>query len=232
MRKFSFTNGKFYHIYNRGIEKRKIFLEDGDYLRFIHYLYELNDKDGLSCNFRRQFNYARGQASRSLSKKKRNLLVDIICFCLMPNHFHLLLRQLVENGISQFMQKLGTAWTMFFNAKYERTGRLFQGTFKAIEVGRENQFLHLSRYQHLNPLDLIQPDWRERGIKQWGRVNQFLKNYRWSSYLDYIGKKNFPSVINPESLKEYFKNGREYKKFVHEWIIKDLDKINDILLET
>ncbi|MEO0076303.1 MAG: transposase [candidate division WOR-3 bacterium] len=238
MRKFIFEKGKFYHVYNRGVEGRDIFLDNGDYLRFIHYLYELNDKESLPPYFRQFFTmhkvgkYELFEPGKiSCSKKKRNLLVDIICFCLMPNHFHLLLRQLIDNGISQFMQKLGTAWTMFFNVKYKRNGRLFQGVYKVVQVSRENQLLYLSCYHHLNPLDLIEPDWKEKGIENWREAKKFLENYRWSSYLDYIDKENFPSVINPNPIREYFKTGKDYKNFVCSWVVKDLDKIDEILLE-
>ncbi len=92
------------------------------------------------------------------------MLVEILCFCLMPNHFYLILKQLIEGGILLFMQKLA-GYVYYFNLKFKRIRSLFQGKFKAIEIDNENYLLHLSRYQHLNPLELIEPDWKEDGIK-------------------------------------------------------------------
>ena len=140
--------------------------------------------------------------------------MDIACFSLMPNHYHLMLRQLVDNGISIFMQRLGTAHTMFFNKKYERLGCLFQGTFKAKVITSEAYLLHLTRYIHLNPIELINQKWKDTGISNWKEANIFLESYKWSSYQDYIGIKNFPSIINKGLIFEYYKGSSEYKEFI------------------
>jgi len=231
MRRLTFVNKEYYHIYNRGVEKRDIFCEYGDYLRCIHYLYELNDRERLSYNLRHCFHLYEAKPRGGPEERERDTIVEIIAYCLMPNHFHLILRQIQSDGISQFMQKLGTAWTMFFNAKYERSGRLFQGVFKARHVKTTEQFIHLTRYIHLNPLNIIFPGWRKRGVSDWLKVNNFLEQYRWSSYLDYLGKKNFPLVIAPEPLKMYFNNALTYKDFVNDLVLKDLENITDILIE-
>ena len=140
------------HIYNRGVDKRTVFLDDGDYIRFIHYLFVLNDK-------KQDINLGRKLIMKEVEppslKKPRELLVEILAFVLMPNHYHLLLKQKSENGITKFMQKIGTGYTMFFNEKYPRTGSLFQGRFKAVLLKRDAHFLFLPHYIHLNPLDLI-----------------------------------------------------------------------------
>lgn len=226
MRKIQFINNYFYHIYNRGTEKRETFLEDKDNFRFIHDLYEFNDVNA-TLNLTR--NIEGGLASFNV--KSRDLLVEIIAFCLMPNHFHLILKQLRENGITKFMQKLGTGYTMYFNQRNQRTGSLFQGSFKAILVDKDNYFLPLTNYIHLNPVELIEPNWKEKGVKDWKKVNEFLKNYRWSSYSDYVGIKNFPSVINKEFLYGYFKNAENYKNSVNQWLSKDLELIKTTTLE-
>ncbi len=122
MRKIQFVNNQFYHVFNRGVEKRKIFLDEKDYLRFIHDLYELNNVGAvLNVNFR--FQKYGGPAS--IEDKPRERLVDIVSFCLMPNHFHFILKQVSDNGIARFMQKIGTAYAMYFNQKYKRSGVLF-----------------------------------------------------------------------------------------------------------
>jgi len=231
MRKVVFTNGHYYHVYNRGVEKRDIFMDEKDYFRFIHDLYEFNDRNHvLNLNFRFKSNYGAPSSIVLEKKKERELLVEIICFCLMPNHFHLILKQLIDGGISLFMQKLA-GYVYYFNLKYQRIGPLFQGKFKAIEIDNENYLLHLSRYIHLNPLELIEPDWKEKGIRNWQKAIKFLESYRWSSYLDYLGIKNFPSLIQRDLINNYFKNPADYKNFIINFLPKDFNKIKDLLIE-
>lgn len=239
MRRFRFAINQFYHVFNRGVEKRKVFVDSGDHARFVHGLYEFNDKNA-ALNFYRTLN-VRSRTShievpyigtRNIAVKARDKLVDIIAWCLMPNHFHLLLRQAQENGVSLFMQKVGTGFTNFFNLKYERSGVLFQGKYKAVPINTDVQLKHVIRYNHLNPVDLIEPGWKEHGIEDWKKVNQFLENeYRWSSYWDYLGKKNFPSVLNMDLIRDLHGNLDGHRAFVQDWMAKDLGKIQDLLLE-
>ncbi|MBU4369673.1 transposase, partial [Patescibacteria group bacterium] len=224
----TFITGEYYHIFNRGVEKRDIFIDDGDFLRFIHYLYVLNDDQPLSAEFRQRVDLTYEVRPRRL---KRELLVDIFTFCLMPNHYHIFLRQRVDNGISKFMQKLGTAESMFFNAKYKHSGSIFQGKFKSVLVKGESQTIVLPNYQHLNPIDLIEPGWKENGIKNPRRAIEFLENYRWSSYLDYVGKKNFPSIINQEFLRGIIGGPEEFKGII-KGIIFDKAISNKFLKES
>jgi putative transposase len=233
MRKIQFINDCLYHVYNRGTEKRNIFLEEKDYFRFIHDLYEFNDTNTiLHTDWRIKTGRSEiCRGSTSTNRKLRELLVEVIAFCLMPNHFHLILRQLKEGGIVKFMQKIGTGYTMYFNQKNERTGSLFQGRFKAILVDRDDYLLPLASYIHLNPVELIESNWKEEGIRDWKKTNEFLENYRWSSYLDYVGIKNFPSVINKNFLINYYKNEQNYKKYLMTDLVRDLDKINKIKLD-
>ncbi len=150
--------------------------------------------------------------------KRKELLVKIIAYCLMPNHYYLLLRQVRDGGIVRFMQKLGTGYTMYFNERYKRNGVLFQGKFKSIFVDKEKYFLTLLNYIHLNPVEFGEPDWKEKGIKDWREVHKFLENYRWSSYLDYIGIRNFPSIIDTTLVDEYFAQTNEYKNYTLQWL--------------
>jgi len=204
MKKPNFISGNIYHIYNRGVEKRDIFMEDLDYFRFIHDLFVFNNIDAV--------------LPMEIQPPKRKLMVEILAFALMPNHFHLLIRQKEKEGIVKFMQKLGTGYTMYFNQKYERVGSLFQGRFKAVAVLKEKHFLYLPFYIHLNCLDLIEPDWRNGKIENLKKAIKFLESYRWSSYLDYIGKKNFPSVTQRQFLLKCFGEEKEYKKSTVEWL--------------
>lgn len=232
MRKTIFANNEYYHIYNRGVDKRKVFLDRNDYIRFIHNLYEFNDQK-RAPEFVRIANHNIGGVGGSTShiEKPREKLVEVICFCQMPNHFHLILKQLIEDGVSRFMHKLGTGYTMAFNIKHKRSGSLFQGRFKSVHIENETYLTHLSRYTHLNPTELIEPGWKEVGIKNWEEINESLENYRWSSYPDYIGRKNFPSITDRELLLSIFGNEQEYKKFVKQWLAKDLANIEDLILE-
>ncbi len=219
-KKPKFINNNFYHVYNRGVEKREIFLDDFDYLRFIHDLYEFNDSHPA-------LKFSIGDTiSDNRKSKKRNLLVDIICYCLMPNHFHLILRQRIEGGIVEFMRKLGVGYAMYFNQKYKRIGGLFQGRFKAIMIDNDEYLIHLSRYIHLNPIELVEKDWLEWGIQNRAKVEKFLIRYRWSSYLDYLGIKNFPSVIQPDFIWQYFEVIDDYRKFIESFAHKNRDWVN------
>lgn len=209
MNKPPFVEGQIYHIFNRGVEKRDVFLGAKDYHRFVHDLFEFNDeRPVLNSVYYFDRKNMEVQPQYFLEERKpRKLLVKILAFVLMPNHFHLLLQQAREGGIVHFMQKLGTGYTMYFNQKYERVGGLFQGRYKAIRLAEERHFIYLPFYIHANPLKFY------RGSTSIdGRV-KFLMDYRWSSFADYSGKKNFPSVTSRDFLLEYF--GGE-KKFVNE----------------
>ena len=229
MRTIQLSTGNFYHIYNRGVEKRQIFYDSQDYCRFIHNLYELNDLKHV-LNIGRRFSFHDG-LPEAIMKRERELLAEVHCFSIMPNHYHLILRQIQEQGISKFMHKLGMAYALFFNQKYSRKGVLFEGRFKAKTIEKDEYLIHLSRYIHLNPLNLFQSDWKERGVADWKSANAFLKSYRWSSYLDYIGIKNFPSVIKTDFVLGYFgkESRKEYKNFVNDWALKDMEQINELI---
>ena len=231
MKRPQFTTNELYHVYNRGVEKRKVFVDKDDYFRFIHDLYEFNDKTSAENLYYKQAALKSYEVEpRKIAKRK--LLVEIVAFCLMPNHFHILLRQHQDNGIVKFMQKLGTGYTMFFNQKYQRVGGLFQGKFKAVLIEREPHFLYLPHYIHLNPLDLSMPSWREKPIANTLKVLKSLESYRWSSYLDYIGKKNFPSLLAQNFIRKIYGTPNEYRESLRRWI-KDMDimDIENVTLE-
>jgi len=214
MKKPQFLNDYIYHVYNRGVEKRDIFMDDHDRFQFIHDLFEFNDKDSAE-HIVKSGEVQPLQIKRHGRKISRKPLVEILAFVLMPNHFHLLLRQKTDDGIPKFMQKLGTGYTMSFNKKYERVGSLFQGNYKAVLVESEEHLRYLPIYIHLNPMKifggLTSEDWK------------FLENYRWSSLLDYVGKKNFPSVIDKEFLSVILGDEKEHKKEIKGWLQKGIN---------
>lgn len=217
MRNPQFETGSFYHIYNRGVEKRDVFGSHDDYFRFIHDLFEFNDEESaVNLYYKRLALKSHEVEPRKISARK--ILVEIIAFCLMPNHFHLLVRQHRDGGVTRFMQKLGTGYTMYFNQKRERVGGLFQGKFKAIRIEKESHFLYLPHYIHLNPLDLTMPSWREGRIASPGKALAFLDSYRWSSYRDFTGQKNFPSLLSQHLIRECYGSPSTYQRSLREWI--------------
>lgn len=146
-------------------------------------------------------------------------LVEIVAYCLMPNHFHLLIHEREEGGTSKFMQKVTTGYTMYFNKCHERSGSLFQGKFKATHVADDGYLRYLISYIHLNPIKLIEPKWKETGILDKSRAERYLELYSQSSYLDYVGKRRRERMIlTPEALPEYFSPDHDFKTFVTEWL--------------
>lgn len=166
-RTVSIATNHYYHVFNRGIEKRTIFTAPNEYERFLRAVnYYLDSTSALP------FAHVSSEQVKPLGEIGYPL-VDIIGFCLMPNHFHFILKQNVDNGISRFMQRLQNSYSTYFNTKYGRVGPLFQGPFKAVLVRDDSQLLHLSRYIHLNPiLAKVSPS----------------PMYRWSSLKEYLGR--------------------------------------------
>lgn len=207
-----------YHVLNRGVDKRQIFMDKQDYLRFVHDLYEFNNQERVELNYYKFRDYSVNGKIAKVNKKINKPLVDILAFCLMPNHYHLTLSPKAENGMPQFMQKINMGYSKYFNQKYERVGTLFQGPYKHILVTDETHFLHLPFYIHFNPLDLSHPEWRENKISDSKGALEFLKSYRWSSHLDYLGIKNFPSVLNMKHLREVLGDSKDYKKLTENYM--------------
>ncbi len=215
------------HALSRGVDKREIFLDDQDRFRFVHDLFEFNDQERVNNNFRAfggKHPRLNDIASRSIGDKgrPRKLLVDIHAFCLMGNHYHLLLSSRVESGIPAFMKKLNMGYAKYFNTRYKRVGTLFQSRYKSVPVTSDPHLLHIPCYIHFNPLDFAAPGWRNREIANYREVLRFLEGYRWSSHLDYLGKGNFPSVTNRRLLTELLGEPKEYKKSLSRWL-RDID---------
>ena len=222
-RKTTFENGEIYHIVLRSVEGIKIIRDVSDYFRIIFGLYEFNNKKPVSIwqrrrNKKQQTNSLKMVQGQALHHFEREVLVEIFAFCIMPNHIHLLLRQTKEGGITRFLQKLGTGYAMYFNKKYNRMGHLFQGSFRAVRIKNDKQLQTVFVYIHTNPVSLIVPKWKEKGIDNIEKVIKFLESYKWSSYLDYIGKKNFPSITERNFLLEVIGGIKESKKFVKDWL--------------
>lgn len=206
-----FGNGEFYHVVNRGVEKRITFLDKRDYQRFLETIEYYRFKNPPTrFSFRNRPNI--------LKKNSGNeILIEIICFCLMPNHFHLLLKQVTENGISIFLSKLTNSYTKYFNTRHKRVGPLFQGSFKAVRIEDDEQLIHTSRYIHLNPLiDYLVKD---------------LRVYQYSSYPQFLGLKDGFCKIH--YILDHFSSPSTYEKFVldQEEYGRTIKKIERLLLE-
>lgn len=226
MKRPQFHENNIYHIYNRGVEKRPIFLDEKDYRRFVYGLYEFNDEQPASNIHRLSLN-SLSLFEVGLQTKKKPL-IEILAFCLMPNHYHLMIRALNEKGVTEFMRKLGTGYTNYFNLKYQRVGPLFQGKFKAILLEHEAHFTHLPYYIHLNPIELYESSKKQSK----GTVFDFLRSYRWSSHLDYLGTEHTSAVIRKDFLLEYIGGPRQYEKNVREMVKeRNFADIHEVLLD-
>jgi putative transposase len=229
IRKEEFINGEIYHITVRGVDGRKIFIDDEDRWRGIFSLYEFNTKKSVVIRDQRE----KRQNMKKLQPKglafgasaalgsmddKRLRLVDIFAFVFMPNHIHLLLRQLELMGVSLFMQKLGSGYSGYFNSRYGRKGHLFQGKFTARNISGDEDLKNVLTYIHTNPLSLFDTGWKDKGVKDCDRAKEFLMSYRWSSYLDYSGVKNFPSITERDFLIKIFGGAENIKNHIDLWI--------------
>ncbi|MDP3052081.1 MAG: transposase [bacterium] len=213
------VNDEIYHVVVRGAGDSRIFHNKGDYFRAVFSLYEFNDSAPVIIRDRRKLrNKSKTTRERfSGNSSKRDLFVDILAFCFMQNHLHLLLKQLADDGISKFMRKLGAGYVGYFNKKYTRKGPLF-AKFRAVHIKTDAQLKIVFSYIHTNPIALIEPGWKNFGIKNSEKAIRFLEDYKWSSYLDYIGKRNFPSVTERDIFLQLIGDERACRNFVVDWI--------------
>ena len=231
-----FVNGEIYHIIVRGIAGQKIFLQEKDYLRYFFNLYRFNDKKVVVRDYSFQktipiiLRDGFPQMLETRQEISRDLLVEVLGICLMPNHIHLLVRQLADGGISLFFQKMG-GYSSYFNKKYQRFGSLFQRPFKIVHIKDNNQLLIVVTYIHLNPVGLIEPDWKIKGIFNPQRIIEFLELYSWSSYMHYLGKKDLTWLINSDFLNQILKTPEDFRSFVKARI-NHKNKLNSFLEES
>ena len=205
MNKQTFFEGEqpLFHIFNRGVEKREIFLDDNDRNRFLFLLCVLqgdiffNHSSRLAKEFGQRGRLAIEEIIGDIIDAK---VVELVGFVLMPNHFHLIVQELKEGGVTKFMSRLSNSYTKYFNIKNDRKGYLFGSSFHRKLIDTNEYLLHLSAYIHRNP----------REIKKW---NNKESDYPWSSYQDYIGENRWGSLLNPEIILDQFSNKKEYLEF-------------------
>lgn len=196
----------YYHVYNRGNAKQILFYDTADYARFVFLLLHLQSPQSFDQAGRYVKKYLStndfGVSPEVLEKIKAERFVAVLNFCLMPNHFHLTLQSLSDDGMSRYMQKLGNAYAKYFNKKYSQSGHAFQGGYKAKLITTDKQLVYLSAYIHRNPQE----------IKVW--KNKTME-YPWSSYQDYHGNR-WGELLSPGDIIETFPSPQEYRQFVED----------------
>lgn len=212
-----FINDEVYHIVIHGVGDTDIFRDIDDYYRGVFSLYEFNDSKAVLIKDRRKVRLRAKRRGIQDFSAKRNLLVEILAFCFMPNHLHLLVRQLKDGGIVRFIQKFGTGYAVYFNKRYDRRGHLF-GKFHAVHIKDDRQLKTVFVYIHANPISLVEPKWKDLGVKNPKKTLEFLKNYKWSSYQDYFEYKNFPSLTERNFLIEIMSGKEGCKNFLENWV--------------
>ncbi len=202
------AKGEYYHIFNRGVEKRRIFLDDRDRWRFMTLLCVFQG-EAIVPNIRRAITLVQHSMldDEVVQRCLIHRVVTLLGFCLMPNHFHLILRSETANGISRYMQRLGNAYTKYFNMRNERTGHLFGSRFHFVRVDRDEYFSYLSAYVHMNPREL--ESWR-------GRED----SYPWSSFQDYLAGNRWGLFLDTSVILAQFKDSADYHSFVKSCDIK------------
>jgi putative transposase len=218
MRKTSIAVGEYYHLYNRGVDKRDIFLNNYERNRFLLLLLLCNSKNRF--DIREFLSENEGRAFGDLfSAEKGEPIVHIGAYCLMSNHFHLLAKEIVEGGISEFMHKLGTSYSSFFNGIHDRSGSLFQGRFKAEHAESDQYLKYLYSYIHLNPVKHIDPLWKENGVKDKEKVRAYLDGYVFSSFPDYKGDSRPQSkILHKESFPDYFATRADLQAHIEDFL--------------
>lgn len=179
-RKVKFEVDEWYHCYNRGVDKRITFEEEADYIRFVELLYLANDTAPLNRD-----NIGTHSAEEIFARERTQPLVAIGAYALMSNHYHLLIKEIEEGGLSAFMHKLGIAYTTYFNQKYQRVGNLFVKPFRARHVKDDRYFQHVVNYIHLNPAELFENEWKKGKVGNPAALIKRLESYPYSSLTDH-----------------------------------------------
>jgi REP element-mobilizing transposase RayT len=213
MRAIKFVEGEYYHLYNRGVDKRNVFTEPKEYKRFLAYLYMLNSSRG---NVRPSDFFRTNKLEDAFEIEREDCLVALGAFCLMPNHFHLYATPLTENGISKFMQRLETAYTKYFNEKHNRTGALFGSTFKAEHVSSDRYARYLFSYIHLNPAKLRDRQWKTRKPNEWRQLKKYVQTYPYSSCREYFGQQYV--ITEPNRFPTYLRGKTNVGNHISEWL--------------
>ncbi|OGL66533.1 hypothetical protein A2856_02480 [Candidatus Uhrbacteria bacterium RIFCSPHIGHO2_01_FULL_63_20] len=208
-----FDTESYYHVYNRGVDKRTIFCGEQDFRRFYESMYLFNDQTYFHAGGNSIEKDIRLSAHEVLSDDRKPL-VRIVAYCLMRNHFHLLLQQCVEEGISKFLHRVGMGYAKYFNLKYDRTGSLFESQFNAKPAQSEAHFQWLPRYIHMNALDGTEIAWRDDGKLDWTRGHAVLDAYPWSSHHFYSTDEQELPLVDEKIVRTWFPTGEVYRRYL------------------
>ncbi|MBU2219081.1 transposase [Patescibacteria group bacterium] len=235
MRKTPFVSGEYYHIYSRTILNVPEFRDNRNAERLAQSFLIANSTEST-----RAFQFLRNHEDATIEDaveiaKTGEKLVDVLCYCIMPDHYHLLIKELKDNNISNFMRKCNISISKYVNIKNDRRGTLFESRFNSKHIDTNEYLLHLSLYIHLNPLDFISGrEWRENKLKDWPSAKKKLFDYPWSSLKSYINENdNYKDSIisGTEIIKDQFKDVKEYELFLQEWSEDALNSTKDIVFE-
>ncbi len=213
IRNIDFSDEEYYHIYNRAVEKRKIFIDEGDHRRLVSLLYTSNSTTPVHLsNFK-------GVALPDIPRGET--IVSIGAWCIMPNHFHLLIRAKKGENVSTFMSKMLTGYSMYFNTKYHRKGTLFDRPFKARHLNTDEYLKYQFAYIHLNPVGIIDKGWKEKKLGNRAVAEKFLQSYEYSSYQEYADhttKRSSSLILDRKDFPTYFSRPHDFTSMVHEWL--------------
>jgi len=211
-RKGILGTGEHYHIFNRGVEKRIIFEDAREYNHFLEVIqfYQRNHRFRFS-------RLRRKERQKVIANKTGELLIEILCYCLMPNHFHFLIKQVAEKGIETFLQRITNSYSHYFNIKHDRVGPLFQGKFRSIRIENTAQLIHVSRYIHINPVTAY--------------IVKKPEDYRWSSYQEYL--KMAEGFCEKGMILNQFSGIDSYQQFVNDMVDfnKNLERIKHLAID-
>ena len=231
-----------FHIYNRGTEKRTIFTDYVEYCRFVFLMWvcrigspEIN-LNRINVVAIAEAILSGAEPDQKFYTKEHDPLVAFVSWNLLPNHFHFILVPAIEGGISKYMAKISNAYTKYFNARHQRSGRLFQGPFQSIAIKDPKYFYTLIRYVNLNHAELAEPEWKEHHIQNRGNLEKFINSYIWSAHLDFLGTR-CSSLINREVASKLLEANfdehgmSEYPEFIKSWLDENFDQIKKYILE-
>jgi|SRR3989344_1464254 len=221
MRNPRISPGEYYHLFNRGVHKETIFHNSIDFARFLLIVLSFQSPVVIPNVSRLSKSFVQHRVLNKdmldLEKIAAKRYVELVAFCLMPNHFHLIVKEVHEGGISRYMQRALNSFTKYSNIKYDKSGHVFQGLFKAVHIENNEQLLYLSAYIHRNPRDFSQ--WKDKEEK-----------YIWSSYQDYIGENRWGSLLLPNIITDQFTDKIDYEEFVRTSTAKEISERVTLLL--
>jgi len=233
IRKEKFVPDEYYHIYSRTIFGLPEFKNNTNANKLAQAFLLAN-----STKSSQAFDYLRNDRKAILENaieiiRQGEKLVDVLCYAIMPDHYHLLLKEIRENGITDFIRRCNTSIAKYINIKTERKGALFESKFKSKHINSNEYLLHLSLYIHLNPLDFLSgKGWREHKLKNWQLEKEGLLRYQWSSLKTFLYKDYKDLIISGiDIILDQFNNRKEYELFLQEWSTDSLEKIKDIIID-